>query len=170
MATFGERLKALREERRMKQPELAEALGVSLNTILVWEKEKRMPRKGFDFFKAAKFFDVSYFYLMGISDERQEKYEEITAEEATRMLDEDALVYIIGAVRKYRDLSDEMQFMVRQALESAYEVDRERIALRSQEAAERGKTYEDKIIALFESDYFKKAFETVYYPENDENQ
>lgn len=170
MATFGERLKALREERKIKQPELAEALGVGLNTILVWEKERRMPRKSFDLFKVAKYFDVSYFYLMGISDERQEKYEEITAEEATRMLDEDAFVYIIGAVRKYRDLSDEMQFMVRQALESAYKADQVRGVLRSQEAADRGVLYEDKIIALFENDYFKKAFETVYYPENDENQ
>ena len=107
---------------------------------------------------------------MGISDEREEKYEEITADEATRMLDEDALIYIIGALKKYRDLSDEMQFMVRQALESAYKADRERMELRSQRAAERGNTYEDKIIALFDSDYFKKAFETIFYPENDENQ
>ena len=168
MATFGERLRELREERGLKQPELADALGVSKNIIFVWETERRRPKKDYDLFKVAKYFGVSYFYLMGISDEREEKYEEITAAEATRMLDEDALVYIIGALKKYRDLSDEMQFMVRQALESAYQADRERIELRSQRAAERGKTYEDKIIALFESDYFKKAFEEVFYPENGE--
>lgn len=170
MAIFGERLRELREERGLTQPELADALGVSKNTVFVWEKEKRRPKKDYDLFKVAKFFGVSYFYLMGISDEREEKYEEITADEATRMLDEDALIYIIGALKKYRDLSDEMQFMVRQTLENAYEADRERMELRSQRASERGNTYEDKIIALFDSDYFKKAFETIFYPENDDNQ
>ena len=168
MATFGERLKELREERGLTQPELADALGVGKNTIFVWEKAKRKPGKDFDLFKAAKFFDVSYFYLMGISDDRKEEEAELSDEDVTRMLDEDALVYIIGALKKYRDLSDEMQFMVRQALESAYQADRERIELRSQRAAKRGKKYEDKIIALFESDYFKKAFEEVFYPENGE--
>lgn len=168
MATFGERLRELREERGLTQSELADALGSSTNTVLVWEKERRRPSKDFNLFKAAQFFDVSYFYLMGLSDVRKEDDVEVSVEEATRMLDEDALVYLIGAVKKYRNLSDEMQFMVRQTLENAYEADRERIALRSQEAAERGKTYEDKIIALFESDYFKEAFEKVFYPENDE--
>ena len=38
MATFGERLRELREERGFTQPELAEALGVTTNTIFVWEK------------------------------------------------------------------------------------------------------------------------------------
>ena len=37
MATFGERLKELREELKMTQPELAKALGVGKNTIFVWE-------------------------------------------------------------------------------------------------------------------------------------
>ena len=166
MATFGERLKELREERGLTQPELAEALGVTTNTIFVWEKEKRKPGKDFDPFKAAKFFDVSYFYLMGISEVRKDEEAELSDEEVARMLDEDALIYIIGALKKYRDLSDEMQFMVRQTLENAYEADRERVELRSQRAAVRGKTYEDKIIALLDSDDFNEAVKAVFYPEN----
>ena len=51
MATFGERLKELREERGLTQPELAEALGVTTNTIFVWEKLKRKPGKGFELFE-----------------------------------------------------------------------------------------------------------------------
>ena len=168
MATFGERLRELREERGLTQPELADALGITTNTIFVWEKEKRKPGKDSDLFKAAKFFDVSYFYLMGISDVRKEEDAELSDAEITRMLDEDALIYIIGALKKYRDLSDEMQFMDRQTLENAYEADRGRVELRSQRAAERGKTYEDKIIALLDSDYFNEAVKAVFYPENDE--
>ena len=45
MAIFGERLRELREERGLTQPELADALGVSKNTVFVWEKEKRRPKK-----------------------------------------------------------------------------------------------------------------------------
>ena len=170
MATFGERLRELREEQGLTQPELAKALGVGTNTIFVWEKEKRQPGKEFDLFKAAKFFDVSYFYLMGISDVRKEEEAELSEEEVTRMLDEDALIYMIGALKKYRDLSDEMQFMVRQTLENAYKADKERMELRSQRAAERGNTYEDKIIALLDSDYFSEAVKAVFYPENGEKQ
>jgi len=40
--------------------------------------------------------------------------------------------------------------------------------LRSQRAAERSKTYEDKIIALLDSDYFNEAVKAVFNPENSE--
>lgn len=46
MATFGERLRELREEQGLAQPELAKALGVGTNTIFVWEKEKSSAREG----------------------------------------------------------------------------------------------------------------------------
>lgn len=168
MATFGERLRELREERGLTQPELAEALGVGKNTIFVWEKERRKPAKDFDLLKAARFFDVSYLYLLGISDDRKDEGSELSKEEVTRILDEDALVTIIRTVKMYRDLSTEMQFMVRKTVENAYKADQERGALLSQEAERRGEPCEDKVIALFDNDYFKEAFEAVFYPGSDE--
>lgn len=168
MATFGERLRELRHERGLSQDELAKALGVTPNTIFVWEKETRKPGRNFNPFKAAKYFDVSYFYLMGISDARKEEEPEITEEEVARMLDEDALVSIIKAVRLYCDLSSEMQFMVRETVEIAHRADKARRALKSQEADDRGEPYEDKVIALFESDYFKEAVESVFGSKNNE--
>ena len=43
MATFAERLRELRKERKMTQTELANALGVAMNTESIWERGERQP-------------------------------------------------------------------------------------------------------------------------------
>lgn len=42
--TLGERIKRLREVRRLSQPELAAALGVSTKTVSNWENNRNDPR------------------------------------------------------------------------------------------------------------------------------
>ena len=42
---YGEKIKALRNEKGMTQEELAKELGVWLKTVQVWEWSRKMPKK-----------------------------------------------------------------------------------------------------------------------------
>ena len=44
MATFGERLKQLREERNLSQQELGDENGVTKDTLYRWEASKMQPK------------------------------------------------------------------------------------------------------------------------------
>ena len=69
MATFAERLRLLRKEKGLNQGELAQALGVSLGTVSIWERGGRKP--DFDTMEEiGEFFNVSTGYVMGTNDER----------------------------------------------------------------------------------------------------
>ena len=76
MAEFCERLKLLRNERRLKQREMAEQFGLALNSYQAYEYATRTP----DFrglIAIADFFDVSLDYLVGRDDvpnRRQKKF------------------------------------------------------------------------------------------------
>lgn len=72
MAQFCERLKLLRNERGIKQREMAENLGLALSSYQCYEYAHRYP----DFqglIAIADFFDVSIDYLVGRSDVRERK-------------------------------------------------------------------------------------------------
>ncbi|MCI9309557.1 MAG: helix-turn-helix transcriptional regulator [Lawsonibacter sp.] len=72
MAEFCERLKLLRNERRLKQREMAEQFGLALNSYQAYEYATRTP----DFrglIAIADFFDVSLDYLVGRSEERERR-------------------------------------------------------------------------------------------------
>ena len=69
MARFCERLKQLRQERGLKQREMAERLGLALSSYQAYEYAYRYP----DFqglIAIADLFDVSIDYLVGRSDDR----------------------------------------------------------------------------------------------------
>jgi transcriptional regulator with XRE-family HTH domain len=65
----GERLKALREERRMTQGQLAKILGVSTPSVTDYEMGKKTPRPD-RLIKLSDYFDTSVDYLLGTTDER----------------------------------------------------------------------------------------------------
>lgn len=66
---IGNRLREERELKGLKQPDLAERVGVSTNQIVKWEKEKSNP--GSDKLKLiAKELNVSSDYLLGLVDEK----------------------------------------------------------------------------------------------------
>lgn len=67
MKTFGERLKALRKEKCVSQPELAQALGVSKAIISLWECNLREPLAS-NVALTARYFGVSADYLLGLED------------------------------------------------------------------------------------------------------
>lgn len=64
---IGERLKALRTKNGLTQQELAEILNVSGMTISFYENEQRTPDSNF-IFAAAKYFNVSSDYLLGLTN------------------------------------------------------------------------------------------------------
>lgn len=64
---LGERLKELREERRLTQRELAETLGLNAVTYLHYEKDQRQPPLE-TLAAMAAFFGVSVDYLLGLTD------------------------------------------------------------------------------------------------------
>lgn len=68
---IGHKLKELREERGMKQDELAKKLSVSPSAIGMYEINKREPNNEL-IKKIANFFNVSVDYLMGNSDYKNE--------------------------------------------------------------------------------------------------
>lgn len=72
---FGDRLKELREEKELKQAELANLFNISPSTIGMYEQNRRTP----DFAllnSIADYFGVSIDYLLGRTDIRN--YEENT--------------------------------------------------------------------------------------------
>lgn len=134
--TFAQRLKELRVESGLTQEELAEKLGVTKNTIFVWEKGQRFPDDEWATYNELSIiFDVSYGYVAGDTDDRKELLkinEDIAAEEALRLEQE----YRRTLGRMYRDLSPEMQQMVGATIRSAYNIDKQRGHLLSQQEEE----------------------------------
>ena len=62
-----ERLKSLRESKKLKQSELAKEFKVSQSTIAMWETGKRDPDSE-SIKRVADYFNVSIDYLMGRSE------------------------------------------------------------------------------------------------------
>lgn len=64
---FQTRLKYLREERGIGQPELARAIGVSNGIISLWENGLREPKMS-ALIALARYFDTSVDFLVGLKD------------------------------------------------------------------------------------------------------
>lgn len=72
MASLAERLVQLRQQRGIRQKDIAELLGVSERAVQYYESGKRHP----DFeglIKLADYFNVSLDYLVGRSDDPQRR-------------------------------------------------------------------------------------------------
>lgn len=65
---FGERLRALRNEKNIGQDRLARELGLSNASISYWETGKQEPCAS-AIFKLANFFGVSADYLLGLTND-----------------------------------------------------------------------------------------------------
>ncbi|MCH5153212.1 MAG: helix-turn-helix transcriptional regulator [Clostridiales bacterium] len=65
MIEFGEILRELRTDKKLTQPQLAEAIGVSKSMISVWETGLSEPTAS-NIIKLAKYFEVSTDYLLGL--------------------------------------------------------------------------------------------------------
>lgn len=70
MATFGERLSELRNEKELSQDELSTRMNISKSSIGMYERDQREP--AFELLdKLALFFEVSTDYLLGRTNRRQ---------------------------------------------------------------------------------------------------
>lgn len=65
----GNRIKKLREEKQMKQDELAKILSISPSAIGMYERDEREPNDEITL-KLAEYFNVTTDYLLGKSDIR----------------------------------------------------------------------------------------------------
>ena len=69
MVDFGERLRQLRIEKGLSQPQLAERISVTKSVISAYENEIRMP--SYDILiKLATLFSVSTDFLLGMNNEK----------------------------------------------------------------------------------------------------
>lgn len=69
METCAERMKTLREERGLTMNELAEEIGMSLNSIYYYEHCKHLPNI-ITLIKYAMYFGVSADYLLGLEEKK----------------------------------------------------------------------------------------------------
>ena len=65
---IGQIIRELRREMDCTQNKLADVLGVTQDSISLWENDKRIPDTQY-IVEMAKFFDVTTDYLLGLTDE-----------------------------------------------------------------------------------------------------
>ena len=132
MATFAEKVKTARSELEMTQSELGEATGVSLRTILDYEKGKKVPRQS-TLLKLAKALKVSSRFLSdescddpladiqkdGYITEARDRYGARGVRDLDRLLAENAAVFAGG------ELSQDQKDQFFQAVMTAYVTSKE---------------------------------------------
>ncbi|PEN09699.1 helix-turn-helix domain-containing protein [Bacillus pseudomycoides] len=85
--TIGSRIKEVRKSLKMKQNELAEAVGIHFAMISLYESNKRTPSRE-TVEKMAPVLNVSADYLMGLSEHKtldEEKSKQVSKEAADLM-------------------------------------------------------------------------------------
>ena len=131
MATFGERLRELRNEKGLSQIELANQLGVAGNTVSIWELDERLPRDKY-IESLSDLLDTPMTYLMGVTDDRKHP-QAMTDEEAAEVAEAEEQEVQEHMMKLYRDLSSEMQNVVRITISSMWRAERDQGRLRSQQ-------------------------------------
>lgn len=92
MVDFGQRIKALRLQKKLTQAELAQQLGVTKSVISAYETGLRMP--SYDILiRLARIFKVSTDYLLGVEARVNLDLSGLTDEEAA------ALIKLIQAMK-----------------------------------------------------------------------
>jgi len=127
MKTFSEKIRDARLQLGLSQQQLGEATGVSLRTILNYEKGKKMPRQG-TIFKLAKALGVSVKFLVddhcenplediekdSYIEDAREKYGSKGARDIDKLLADNAALFAGG------ELSQEQKDEFFQAVMVAY--------------------------------------------------
>jgi transcriptional regulator with XRE-family HTH domain len=124
MSSFGKRVTELRKERLLTQKALAEELGVTKNTVSVWERDVRKP----DFetlTKLCTFFNVNMSYLIGEDVARTEAPPERADDEtAARWALEDLIEVSEPVIQMYMQLTDEARLMINSSIIAAYKFEK----------------------------------------------
>lgn len=113
MATFGQKLRAIRTENNLTQKDLAKMFKVSESAISMYERDEREPSFKFTN-EVANRFNVTTDYLLGRTDEEQRGTSFAISKGVTDFLnaielsDEQALLKLKGMLRhEGKELSDD---------------------------------------------------------------
>lgn len=68
--SFGSKLKTLRKEKSLSQRQIAESLGMSINSISQYENDKRFPDEKV-LVRLCKYYDVTSDYLLGLCETKK---------------------------------------------------------------------------------------------------
>lgn len=117
MSDFGQKLKALRQARNLKQADLGEGIGISASAIGMYEQGRREPDRR-TLLKICRFFDITEAYF-----QREEAREKISAQYTDLdVLIEDLKEFLAGQEAFYANgkrLSKEERVQLGQAFEIA---------------------------------------------------
>ncbi len=115
---FGEKLVKLRAESKLKQTEVAEAIGISRRNYISYETEGRYPRKREIYYKLAELFGCDVNYLLTEDEEfvvrATEQYGSGGKREAEKLVSQLVGMFAGG------ELSEEDRDAVMRALTEAY--------------------------------------------------
>ena len=142
MATFGERLRELRTEKGLTQSEVGDIVGVSYNTVSLWERDVREPdtknkksEENFDanrvYYSLADFFEVPLPYLLGASDDR--RWDRLSDGDAAAAAEAEEKELADHMLRLYQDLGTEMQEVVRSMVATLWKTERQKGRLQGQQ-------------------------------------
>lgn len=95
MEKLGEKIKELRTNEKLSQPELAKIIGVSNGIISIWENNINEPKATY-IKKLAQYFNVTTDYLLGLEDETGAKIRTtVTYNNSTHIGDNNILTLIL---------------------------------------------------------------------------
>jgi transcriptional regulator with XRE-family HTH domain len=121
MAAFPARVKELRIKKGLSQPQLAEAIGLTKQTISLWERGISKPEfETMD--RLADFFGVNMGYLLGEKDDPG-VYEPTDAD-AEAWVNQEEIQEVENVSRQFSQLSAETRQMVAAMIHEAYRIDR----------------------------------------------
>ena len=110
MTTFAERLRVYRGMKGLSQAQLAEKLGVAMNTVSLWELGKQGPRTDEMRNSIAEVLEVTWSDLYGVPEY------ELSDREAAAMADAEEQEELEQMVRNYRKLLPQHQEIVRKMI------------------------------------------------------
>ena len=123
-------LKALRKEKKLTQGKLAEEIGSQKETISRYENGHRDISNEM-LMNLAEFFDVPMTYLLGVSDKRVFEY--LSDEEVVELEEIEDNKYLDAMIKKYKELTPDMQYYVRITVDNAYKSESDLGKLKSQQ-------------------------------------
>ena len=108
---IGQIIRELRREMDCTQNKLADVLGVTQDSISLWENDKRIPDTHY-IVEMAKFFDVTTDYLLGLTDEYKSVRFGAEVNQARYLAPAEEML-----LQKYREMSAKEKALLSQYIE-----------------------------------------------------
>lgn len=119
MATFAERLKELRAANNLSQLQLAVEMGMTKQTVSLWERSERRPNLEM-MTNLAGYFEVSLKYLLGTTDDPDPNNEE---NNVLWVEDDDEIHELEDLFDEIARMSEDTRKIVAAAVREAYRLD-----------------------------------------------